>query len=116
MKKRKGLTLIEIILAMLILGMVTVVFLTIFNTGNRNIASSGDKTKILYDIQKQVDNRIKEVEDPEYAELEKETTKEIDGVTIITEDLEVEIKAHKIAGKLITGRKDGIEITTFVPD
>lgn len=122
MKKRKALTLIEIILAMLILGVVAVVFLTIFNTSNRNIVSTGGKTKVLYEIQEQVDAKIKKVEDSQYTKSE-ET---INGVMITIkylEDKEKNIKVvidgvstQNIPGKLITGEKDEIKITTFVPD
>lgn len=117
MKKRKALTLIEIILAMLILGMITVVFLTIFNTGNRNIATSGDGTQVSYEIQEQLDNRIKDS-----GFTVNNTVVELDQTSMsITVEIKVDgITPHEVKGKLITGREkdkeDGIEITTFVPD
>ena len=100
MKKRKGLTLIEIMLAMLVLGMITVVFLTIFNNGNRNIASSGDKTQDLYDIQKQVDDEIKKYNNTENQEI----LVTIPGI----------ITNKKIEGKFIIKGQDEMKITTFV--
>lgn len=108
MKKRKGLTLIEVVVSIALLGMIAVVFLTIFNTGNKNIIKSGDRTKDVLKIQENVDTQIKSYEDLK-----------LEGVKVEEKDIEVKIDgidAKTIKGKLITGIEDGIKITTFVPN
>lgn len=108
MKRRKGLTLIEIIISIALLGMVAVVFLTIFNSGNKNILSSGDRTKNALEIQKKIDTQINNSDDLQ-----------LDGIKVEkNEDIEIKIEGispQTIKGKIITGNQNGINIITFVP-
>jgi prepilin-type N-terminal cleavage/methylation domain-containing protein len=51
MKNRKGLTLIEIIVSIAILGIVAISTLTIFDMGLKNIVRAGVRTENVYDAE-----------------------------------------------------------------
>ncbi|MHB8962689.1 MAG: prepilin-type N-terminal cleavage/methylation domain-containing protein [Saccharofermentanales bacterium] len=53
--KKQGMTLIEIIIAIAILGLLAGVFLTSFSTGYINIFNMGSKTKAMYRAQSIID-------------------------------------------------------------
>lgn len=101
MKKRQGLTLIEIILSISLLGIIALVILTIFNTGTKNIIKAGDRTEDVLTIQDQIDEKIRNHTD--------------EGESIITISIP-EIGEKEIQGSFIRERVDGIEITTFIPN
>lgn len=110
MKRRNGLTLIEVVVSIALMGMVVLVFLTIFNTSNRNITKAGDRTDDTFEIQEEIDDVIKDSGkyDSEKIEIKDDVDVKIDGLT----DESILIK-----GKMLTGKKDknGVKITTFVP-
>lgn len=54
-KSRRGMTLIEIVIAIAILGIITAVFLSSFTTGYINIFNMGKKTKAMYQAQTMLD-------------------------------------------------------------
>jgi hypothetical protein len=51
----KGLSLVEVLIAILILLMIVIVFTTLFNSGIRGIVSSGDRSSTLFDLQKDLE-------------------------------------------------------------
>lgn len=108
MKKRKGLTLIEVVVSIALMGMVVLIFLTIFNTSNRNITKSGDRTDDIFEIQNEIDSVINS---PDF--IEERINK--DGYDNIEVNIEGISESQKIKGKILIRNKDGVEITTFVP-
>lgn len=101
MKKRKGLTLLEVVISMALIGMVAVVFLSIFTTGNSNIFKAGKRTTQILSAQEKIDSKIKTNSDEGIEEVEVN----IPGIATI-----------KIKGTYVTETEDGITITTFVPN
>lgn len=102
MKIKKGLTLIEVIISLAILGIVAVVFLTIFNSGNKNILRAGKRTEDILSIQEKVDNRIKN---------------DVSGGKKVKVTIPNVILNREIKGRMINVKGDNkIEITTFVPN
>ena len=102
MESRRGLTFIEVIISLAILGIVVIVFLTIFNVGNKNILRAGKTTEEILSIQEKIDKRTK---NDNYGNR-------IVKVTIPNVVLNKEIK-----GRMINVKGDNkIEITTFVPN
>jgi len=106
MKNNKGFTLIEVIIAIAIVGIIAIPILGIFSTGVRNIVGAGNRTEDVFIEQRTIDNEINK----EYSEIDTELSgeKELDikfsdGLTI------------KIQGKVVTTQDDDVEITTFVP-
>jgi prepilin-type N-terminal cleavage/methylation domain-containing protein len=63
--KNKGLTLIEVILSLALIGLITVTFLPMITFGVQNIFKTEDFTKILYKYQKNVEGSISELRDDE---------------------------------------------------
>lgn len=53
---RKGITLIEIIISIALVGVILVSMLSIFDTGLFNIKRAGDRTSIVVEVKSQVDN------------------------------------------------------------
>lgn len=102
MKKRKGLTLIEIVISMALIGIVAIVFLSIFSRGNKNIVKSGKRTTDTFELQEKIDSRINQIDNTGIEEVEVK----IEGID----------ESIRIKGNLITETIDGIEITTFVPN
>lgn len=121
MRKRNGLTLIEIIISVAILGILVVVFLNIFGMSNKNIFETNNETQILYEIQEQIDLKIEKIEGKNsfetYFESENEVIIEIKNVdaeiTIENNDVEI-LTDEDLSGKLIIGTKKNVEISTFV--
>lgn len=105
MKNNKGLTLIEVVLTIAIIGIITIPILGIFSTGVRNIVSAGNRTEEVYAEQESVVSEISK----EYDGIDTpDGEKELD--IIFSEDLIIQIE-----GKVVTTGDDNIEITTFVP-
>lgn len=104
MKIKKGLTLIEVVISIALIGIVAIVFLNIFSTSNMNIARSTEKTKEINEIKKEIDIQIKKSVTGE------STTNGTIEVTLIEG-----IEAKEIEGKFISKGKDDMVITTFIP-
>lgn len=73
LNNQKGLTLIEIILSMAILGILAITFLTMFSSGFRSIIKAGDKTVAAYDAQQSMTNKIIQADDLDPDEYTEET-------------------------------------------
>jgi prepilin-type N-terminal cleavage/methylation domain-containing protein len=58
LKKKKGFTLIELIVAIAILGILCIAFLPMFVQGFKAIATAGRRSKANYDTQKNVEKDI----------------------------------------------------------
>lgn len=121
MKKRKALTLVEVVISMALIGIVAIVFLSIFSTGNSNIFRSGKRTKDTFEIQEAVDAFIKDDTIKTKEGLESQIGRSL-------KDINVEIKSDQratvningadrtVEGRTININYDGIEIKTFVPN
>lgn len=114
MKKRGGLTLIEVIISLAIVGIIAMVFLSTFTSGIKNIFKTRDSTKDIYLNKEAIDKEI--IGEPS----------ELDS-TIENKEITIEIngESRPVAGRLITLPKklddedeniDRLQITTFVPD
>lgn len=119
MNKRKGLTLLEVVISMALIGMVAIVFLTIFTSGNKNIFRAGDITKDIFKVQEKIDKQINNLENLKIEEL-------VDGTKIIESpkirvtigDMEPKfIQGRFITNESILDKKNVIEmeIITFIP-
>lgn len=104
MKKRKGLSLIEVLLSMALLSLIGLILLSIFGFSLTNIKKSGDRTGDIY-------------------ELEKEINIEIAGNGVGNDQVIIKAIFHNepdyegnISGRLIKKTKNGKEIVTFVPN
>ncbi len=73
LNNQKGLTLIEIILALAILGLLAITFLTMFSSGYRSIIKAGNKTVAAYDAQQSMTNTIIQADDLDPDEYVEET-------------------------------------------
>ena len=105
MKNNKGFTLIEVILAIAIIGIIAIPIFGIFGIGVKNIVSAGNRTEDVFTDQKSIINEINR----EYSEINNpDGEKEID--IKFSDDLTI-----KIQGKVVTTEDDDIEIKTFVP-
>ncbi|OPL10618.1 MAG: hypothetical protein AVO34_10520 [Firmicutes bacterium ML8_F2] len=51
----KGLSLVEVLIAIVILLMIVIVFTTLFNSSLRGIVSSGDRSSTLFELQKDIE-------------------------------------------------------------
>lgn len=60
-KNKKGMTLIEIIVALAILGILSVSFLTLFTMGFMGIAGAGHRSRAQYDAQMKVEEDLNPV-------------------------------------------------------
>jgi prepilin-type N-terminal cleavage/methylation domain-containing protein len=58
LKNKKGMTLIEIIVAIAILGIISVSFFAMFTTGFKGIINAGKYSKAEYVAQKAMENRV----------------------------------------------------------
>lgn len=55
LRSDKGLSLVEVLVAITILLMIVIVFTTLFNTSIRGIFSSGDRSSTLFELQKDLE-------------------------------------------------------------
>ena len=100
MKNKSGLTLIEVILSIAIVGIMSIAVFTIFNSGMINIFKSRQRTVDVLKIQQDINKAIVESEDGE-------------NTTVYVEIPSLGIE-KEIQGERITVKKDHINITTFV--
>lgn len=104
MKQRKGLTLIEVIITIAIISIMALVVLGVFNTGIRSIFKSGDRTDKVFEVKKEIDQKIIDNEN---------NTSGSDEVTVNIPGIGDKI----IKGTIITNTEyDDLNITTFVPN
>lgn len=58
LNNKKGITLIEIIIAIAILSIVVIVFLTVFSFGFKSIVTAGDRTSDMFEVQSNIENSL----------------------------------------------------------
>ena len=124
MKKRKGLTLVEIIVSMALVTLVALVFLTVFGNGNRNILRAGKITDGTLNIQEVAAIFIGDKDIKSKQDLKLKSNSNLDGMNItIISPKEINVKINedivKVTGreiKIQNKKNNNIEITTFVPD
>lgn len=99
--KSNGYSLVEVIIAMAMVGILAIAFLSIFTSGFRSIAKSGDRAVAAYDSQKVLSSKVvdtEELEDADYTE-QTVTFKFKDGPSIDIEvlliDTEVDVNGSK---------------------
>jgi prepilin-type N-terminal cleavage/methylation domain-containing protein len=73
LNNQKGLTLLEIILSMAILGILAISFLTMFSSGFKSIIKAGNKSVAAYDAQQSMTNKIIQADDLDSDEYIEET-------------------------------------------
>lgn len=108
--KKKGFTLVELIIAIAIISIVTVGCLPIFLSSYKNVISSGSKTKNVFDAQTKIDSAIQNVNSGSTNFIT--TTAPI---TIQFSDGNI-ASTTPILGKTITVNNGHTTLTTFVPD
>lgn len=59
-KKKKGLTLIELLVSIALIAIIAVSFLSMFVTGFKFIANAGNKTKVMYASQDEAEKKLLE--------------------------------------------------------
>lgn len=101
MKKRKALSLIEVILSIAVLSLVAMVVLTVFGFSLNNIKKAGDRTIDILELENQINTSI------DGGSYEEET-----GITVKIPN----VGERTVKGKFITKRENGKEITTFIPN
>lgn len=105
MKKRKGLSLIEVLVSMAILGVIALLAMSMFGFGVKNIISSGKRTEEVYDLEGEINEII--FGNPD---------------NVQGEEISIEVKIpglsvdKYIEGKIYTIKQNNNRIKTFVPD
>lgn len=111
MKKRKGVTLIEIIISLAIIGIIVIVILNMFNFSIANIFRSGIRTKSIAEVRDEIDEKISEIQG---------TTDGVETIDIIIPGVgnkTVKGTMITISGEDEEGNNEfNLEITTFVPN
>lgn len=101
---RKGMTLVEVIISMAILGIMTIVFLNVFTSGYIGVLSAGERTEVGYKAQQTVEESLTPIGI---------------GSKIITIEFpdgpSIEIDGSEIEKEVNSGEQN-IKITTFVPN
>lgn len=57
-KSYQAMTLIEIIVALALIGIITVSILTLLSVGFKNVVNAGDKAEVLFNIQSTIEDQI----------------------------------------------------------
>lgn len=114
MKKRKGLTLIEVILSITILSLVSLFIMIVFGSGLKNITRSGKRTSDVLKLETEINKGIfRHIADEEGSgENNIETDEEEKSLKVNLPGIDEII----IKGKLIMIEKDNIKLKTFIPD
>lgn len=100
-RKSNGYTLVEVIIAMAMVGILSVAFLSIFTSGFRTIAKAGDRAIAAYDSQKVLSSKVVDAEGMEADEYTEQTVtfKFKNGPSIDIEvlliDTEVDVNGNK---------------------
>ena len=124
MKNRKGLTLIEVIISIAIVGIVAMVILSAFSSSTKNISSANKRTINTLGTKDRLDELIIKSEnlDTDWATIDTDN-EDIEVEQDITINVTIpEVTGTKdIKGKVITvnstdGEGNTITIETFVPD
>ena len=124
MKNRKGLTLIEVIISIAIVGIVAMVILSTFSSSTKNISSANKRTINTLGTKDRLDELIIKSEnlDTDWATIDTDN-EDIEVEQDITINVTIpEVTGTKdIKGKVITvnstdGEGNTITIETFVPD
>jgi len=102
--KAKAMTLVEIIMAIALIGIITVSILTLLTSGFTQITSSGERAKALFQAQAQIESDINDIGQSASDAAETLTLK-IDDVEII-----VPGKIKSVNTALPSGRSVQIEI------
>lgn len=105
MKKRKALTLIEVVLSMAIISIMIVAVLGVFNISITNIFKSGQRTEDVLKSKEYIDEQIK---------INEDKTAGKDNVTISIGDFKTDIEGNFIEVENI-GDEFNIPIKTFIP-
>jgi prepilin-type N-terminal cleavage/methylation domain-containing protein len=121
MRRRRGLTLIELIISIAIVGIISIAILGIFSAGTKNMVSSDDRTKNTLKGKDKTDDLIIKLNDPS---VDPDSLVE-DDVNIQDSEFDVDLPGVEdtinVKGKtleIITTDETGntIKIETFVPD
>lgn len=113
----RGLTLIEVILAIVIISLIAMVSLTIFNMGLNTVTLSGERTLDIYKLQEKVDGIIN---DPSNIG-EDDTVSVEERIGEIEVTIDGVIEKQKVSGKFIdveiknAKRDNPIRLITFIP-
>lgn len=114
MGNKKGLTLIEVILTMAIIGVMFIAVFTIFGSGLTNIMRAGHRTESVVETKEKIEDRI-------HGRLDFEAEIPYELIIDISDDNNKSIYNTSIDGKKITeSTKDkymnDVTIETFVPN
>lgn len=105
MRIRNGLTLIEVILTIAIMGIIALPILTIFNSGIKNIVNAGKRTEDVFIQKESIDSKIIANE------------KSGNGVDVINVTIPGVINNEPIIGRILISDPDSDKkIITFVPN
>jgi prepilin-type N-terminal cleavage/methylation domain-containing protein len=107
-KSKKGMTLIEIIISIAILGILAVSFLTLFVTGFSGITGAGNRSKAQYNVQTKIEEELNSSTSPAGTD-----TIIINFLNSTTDKIEVQGKI-KAENTIFNGKK--ANITFFKPN
>ena len=110
--KRKGLTLIELVISIAILGLISVTILNIFNSGLMNIIRAGDITELTSNAISDVDKKILTSVVGEDNVSENEIDISLPGLSY---SIPIRIKGKLITHETIDLKGNSVSIKTFVP-
>lgn len=116
-KNKKGFTLVEVIVAIAVLGIIAIAMLPIFSTSIKSISRSGQRTNNIRELQDDMVDNMRKHEKPKVG---KEATKaEINPTpTIVIKDLTdtpIEVKGDMLEVKKWYEKDKIIKIQTFIP-
>lgn len=106
---KKGVSLIELVISMAILGMIVVTILSIFNTGLTNIVRAGDITEITNSAGSEIDKKILTAVVGDEKVSEAEININIPGLPSIP------IKGKLIVQESVDTKGNSVTISTFIP-
>ncbi|NLJ79530.1 MAG: prepilin-type N-terminal cleavage/methylation domain-containing protein [Firmicutes bacterium] len=93
LREEKGFTLVEVVVALIVLSVITIAVVTIYNNGIIAIISSGKRTEAVYEVQAKLERAL--LEDPGEVEAGEEPA-----FTIVFPDLEpIEIYAEEVTAE-----------------